>query len=107
MKYSFGERLKALRKAAGETQAELAQALGVTQSSLSSLESGVFNASKSTAQIADHYKVNALWLATGEGDKAAPPGGDTDAEEITRLYLSLGKETKLALKALLKAMITH
>ena len=107
MKYSFGERIKALRKAAGETQAELSRRIGITQAGLSALETGRFNASRHTAQIADHFGVNALWLATGEGVKLAAPGGDSDAEEITRLYLSLGKETKLALKALLKAMITH
>ena len=85
MKYKFGERIKALRKAAGETQVELAQALGVTQSSLSSLESGIFNASKSTAQIADHYGVSAIWLATGEGNKEIT-AATSDSEEMVRHY---------------------
>lgn len=106
MKYKFGERIKALRKAAGETQVELAQALGVTQSSLSSLESGIFNASKSTAQIADHYGVSAIWLATGEGNKEIT-AATSDSEEMVRHYLSLDDSQRATLLALVKSMASH
>jgi transcriptional regulator with XRE-family HTH domain len=104
MQNKFGERLKALRIAAGETQAELSKKLGITQAGLSALETGRFNASRHTAQIADHYKVNALWLATGEGVKDATPT-NSDQEEMTRIYLSLDEDKRKSLLALVKSML--
>jgi transcriptional regulator with XRE-family HTH domain len=103
MKYKFGERLKALRKESGETQVQLAQKIGLTQAALSLLEKGKFNASKHTAQIADHYKVNALWLATGVGHKEVALA-DSDQEEMTRIYLSLDEGKRKILLALVKSM---
>lgn len=103
MKAKFSERIKSLRQAAGETQSELAKKIGLTQAALSLLEKGKYNASKHTSQIADHYKVNALWLATGEGNKDAS-SIHSDQEEMTRMYLSLDDDKRKVLLALVKSM---
>ena len=103
MKYTFGKRIKELRKAAGETQTTLAEYLGVTQAAICALEGGQFNASRYTAQIANRYKANALWLATGDGNKDAS-SINSDQEQMTRMYLSLDDDKRKILLALVKSM---
>lgn len=67
----YGERLRAARRYAGFTQAELAVEIGgvCTQANISGLEKSLTaNGSEFTAQFADACKVNPIWLATGKGE---------------------------------------
>jgi transcriptional regulator with XRE-family HTH domain len=69
---TFGERLKAARKAAKMSQAALARRSGISQPSLSDFEGGKYLSSKLTPQIADALGVSAIWLATGKGPMRLP-----------------------------------
>ena len=60
-------RMKAARKHAGLTQKQLAEAASVEQPLISQLETGKTLKSAHIAQIAKACGVNAIWLASGEG----------------------------------------
>lgn len=99
MPTDFGRRLKAARKHAKLTQKALAPLTGMSQSNLSDLENTA-GGSSFTVQIAAACRVNAHWLATGEGDMLAgvtaqeslsvqPP---TLAEALEVLGIELARE---------------
>ncbi|WP_422101975.1 LexA family protein [Vreelandella sp.] len=67
----FKDRLKKARKLAGLNQAELAQKIGVQQTSISDLERGKSKSTSFATQIAHELGVSALWLATGKGEMNA------------------------------------
>ena len=67
----FKDRLKKARKLAGLNQAELAQKIGVQQTSISDLERGKSKSTSFSTQIAHELGVSALWLATGKGEMNA------------------------------------
>ena len=62
------DRLKQARKAAKKSQLQVAEAIGVTQSALSQLETGLVDSSSFLPAIANYLGVNAYWLQTGQGD---------------------------------------
>ncbi len=91
MASEYKDRLVSAREAAGKTQAQVADHIGMKQPSYSDLETGKSNSSTKNAQIADFLGVNALWLATGEGTR----DGDvvtgkfpTDEEILAKLSAS-------------------
>lgn len=63
----FGARLLLAREHAGMSQKELAEAVGMAQSTLSGAERNGSGSAKTT-QIAAATKVDATWLATGKGN---------------------------------------
>lgn len=65
---AFGQRMFEARTRAGLTQMQVRKALGVSQGTLSDLE-GEGQTSGMTPQYAELYRVNAHWLATGEGQR--------------------------------------
>jgi len=65
MSTDYGKRLKLARKHAQLTQKQLAPLAGITQSTLSELET-IAHGSAFTAQLAAACGVNARWLATGD-----------------------------------------
>ncbi|MFW1828061.1 XRE family transcriptional regulator [Acinetobacter sp. ULE_I092] len=62
---TLGARLKFARKEKRLTQNQLAEMVGIKQSTLSQLESGLMNSSTHLPAIADALGVGALWLQTG------------------------------------------
>lgn len=88
---SIGNRVRQARKSLGLTQKVLAAKVGMTQSSLSELETGESTGTTSVATIANVLGVNAYWLETGLGEMvsrdAAPPGDESgvDPADIIRL----------------------
>lgn len=64
---SIGTRIKLLRKEAKLSQIELAERVGLKQSTISDLEVGKSTGTTYLAQIAQVLGVNALWLETGKG----------------------------------------
>lgn len=90
----YGERLRTARKAAKLSQGQLATRTGnaCSQANISKLESGAATGSEFTAHLARALRVDAYWLATGEGDprmKAGLPAVLTPEEEDL-LYLFRG-----------------
>ncbi len=65
---AFGKRLYDSRREAKLTQKDVAKKIGIAQGTLSELESDG-NGSSYTSQLADIYKVSAVWLETGKGEK--------------------------------------
>ncbi|EPX3860867.1 LexA family protein [Acinetobacter baumannii] len=61
------DRLKQARKIAKKSQKEVAAAVGITQPTLSQLESGLVNSSTYLPSIAKYLNVDAYWLQTGLG----------------------------------------
>ncbi|RIQ16068.1 XRE family transcriptional regulator [Bordetella avium] len=81
---SFGRRLRQARKDANLTQAAAAKRAGMSQSTLSDLESDGSASSTYTPRLAYIYGVNARWLADGDGPMHAtdqPPGSSTTHEQ--------------------------
>lgn len=66
-------RIKTIRKNAGVTQAEFAEALGLSRSMISQVEAGmqVFS-DRSIRDICRIYGVDEIWLRTGSGDPYSP-----------------------------------
>lgn len=95
MSTDFGKRLKQARNTKKITQAKLAKAVGMPQSTLAQAESTGYG-SVWTPLLAAELGVNALWLATGEGAMAmdinSPPRqAANDAEEFSPLARSLAR----------------
>lgn len=64
----FKDRLKQARREARLTQAQLAERVGIDQTSISDLERGKSLSTSYIAQIAKTCQVSPNWLATGEGN---------------------------------------
>lgn len=62
------DRLKLARKNAKKSQKELADTIGITQPTLSQLESGIITSSTHLPNIARLLGVDLYWLQTGEGE---------------------------------------
>jgi SOS-response transcriptional repressor LexA len=67
MSTEFGKRVRAARKLARLSQVALARAVGLTQGTISEMET-LAHSSTATAQIAETCGVSAHWLATGDGE---------------------------------------
>lgn len=61
------DRLKVARKNARKSQLEVAEAIGITQSAYSQLETGRVDSSSHLPSIAKFLGVDSYWLQTGEG----------------------------------------
>lgn len=77
------DRLIEARKASGLTQSQVAEAIGVTQSSYSQLETGKVSSSSFLPSLAKVLNVDAYWLQTGETplDISKLPHGSMPVEE--------------------------
>ena len=64
------DRLKLARKNAKKSQADVADAIKITQSAYSQLETGRVDSSSHLPSIAKFLGVDAYWLQTGEGSSA-------------------------------------
>ena len=74
---SVGERLQKARKALHITQVEFGESLGITQSAISTVESGKVKLTDRLAQsIQNNYNINVEWLRTGEGEMLVEPSED-------------------------------
>lgn len=81
MTTDFGRRLKRARKHAGLTQKQLAPLVGMSQSNLSELET-VAHESRKTVLLAHACKVDAYWLATGDGDMLPTESSQSAAVQV-------------------------
>jgi transcriptional regulator with XRE-family HTH domain len=91
---TLGQRIKDFRKKLDISQHELCLRSGVSQVSISRLESDLDKSSTRIGSLAHALQCNALWLQTGEGK----PDLDYVAEEgFSKEY---SKETKIIIKLL-------
>ena len=83
------ERIKLVRKDAGDSQSGFAKKLGMTQNFIALLESGARNPSDRTLNdIVRVFGVNELWLRTGEGEMFKTA---TRNEEISKFFYDILK----------------
>lgn len=83
----IGKRIKDVRKQSQATQKDFASKLGLSENYIWQIEKGDRTPSDRTiADICREFKVNELWLRTGEGEPYAEP---TREEEMARLFKKL------------------
>lgn len=105
----YKDRLKAARKHARLTQGQLAEAVGLNQTSISDLERGKSKGSAYNARIAKRCGVSAIWLEDGIGEMIPARGGanaeplgtiaawdDSTPLDDDEVYVPLYKEVELA-----------
>jgi transcriptional regulator with XRE-family HTH domain len=103
-------RLAALRRREGQSQAALAQALGVSRSAIAQWETG--RAAPHHAhllKLAAHYRVSLEYLLFGEDKYAALAAQTADEAALLRLFRELAPEDRAALlrEALARARSTQ
>ena len=82
----MNNRLKKIRKALDLTQAEFAERIGSTQSTITGYESGRRSPSLPViAAICKEFNVNREWLVNGAGEMFAPDAGD-ELEALAKKY---------------------
>jgi transcriptional regulator with XRE-family HTH domain len=104
-KPSLAQRLKNLRVNRQLSQAEVADAVGMSRSYLGGIEQGHDAPGREyLVALANYYRVSLDWLTTGEGGEQQPPRILSDDEEtLISLYRKLPTEEAAALLQLLLA----
>ena len=88
---TIGERIKSVRKAKDLTLAEFGAKIGITASSMSTIESGKSNPSEQTLlSICREFDVNDYWLRNG-GDDADMFNRHERDEELSKFFGSIIK----------------
>ena len=83
----MNERIRAVRTAAGLTQPEFAEKLGLTKNFISLIENGQREPSDRTVRdICRVFGVNEAWLRTGEGEMHTPK---TRSEEMAEIFANV------------------
>ena len=85
----MGERIREIRKALGMTLEQFGERIGITASSMSTIENGKSNPSEQTIRaIIREFGVNEVWLRTGVGEMKRPM---TWQQEVTSYVNDLVK----------------
>jgi len=84
----FNENLKLIRKKMGLNQGDFGKPLGITGSSISSIERGLSKPSNSVLKLIEiKYQISRNWLFTGEGDPYIKvQEGNKGAESDASIY---------------------
>lgn len=101
----LNERIKTIRKNAGLSQDKFASMIGITFSSVSSLETGRNNPSEQTIRaICSEFNVNRYWLETGEGDPYIRKDTDDELAQQIRVVMKGRQDFAVAVLSALAAM---
>lgn len=98
------DRLKEARKKAKKSQKDVVDAIGITQSALSQLETGAVSSSSHLPAIARFLNVDSYWLQTGDGDIPAKPIIDNGFNNVS---FDVPKLRKIPLLDFVQAGIFH
>lgn len=94
----MNERLKQIRAEAGLSMREFAERIGISDSTVSLMESGTRNVTERTIRsICAEFGVRREWLETGKGDMYERKSEDAEAEAVLR---RIGQEHNPVLRAL-------
>lgn len=80
----YKERIKAARRHANLTQAQLAKIVGIDQASISDLERGRSQRSSYNASIAKACGVSAIWIESGTGPMVAPAADHANVKDVVQ-----------------------
>lgn len=80
----YKERIKAARRHAGLTQAQLAKVVGIDQASISDLERGRSQRSSYNASIAKACGVSAIWLESGSGPMVSADAEQSNVKDVVQ-----------------------
>ncbi|WP_409078047.1 LexA family protein [Pseudomonas sp. SZMC_28357] len=83
----YKERIKAARRHAGLTQAQLAKAVGIDQASISDLERGRSQRSSYNASIAKACGVSAIWIESGTGPMVTSDAEQSNIKDVVQLEM--------------------
>lgn len=95
LEMEYKDRVKAARKHARLTQAELAAQVGIDQASISDLERGRSQRSSYNASIAQVCGVSAIWLEKDEGEMLDGSGTDENGSPSTIDYALIPQLTAI------------
>ena len=88
---TINERLKALRTALNLTKTEFGEKVGLKQSTVGQLESGVRNVTERTIiLLAEKYNANEEWLRTGNGEMFKQESGGAVDDKFAALAAEYG-----------------
>lgn len=106
---SLRENVKSARERMGLTQVQLAKRVGVSQATISEIESGKSSdiASSTLFQLADALAVDPRALLTEEPVESAQRPPFHEEEAILKLFRRLSAENQRLLKAIAQVMIDH
>lgn len=83
-KMEYKERIKAARRHAGLTQAQLAKLVGIDQASVSDLERGRSQRSSYNASIAKACGVSAIWIESGSGPMVSETAEQSNVKGVVQ-----------------------
>ncbi|QXH63793.1 LexA family transcriptional regulator [Pseudomonas azerbaijanorientalis] len=83
-KMEYKERIKAARRHAGFTQAQLAKLVGIDQASISDLERGRSQRSSYNASIAKACGVSAIWIESGSGPMVSETNEQSNVKDVVQ-----------------------
>lgn len=104
MESTLQTRLKEARRAAGLTQPQVAEKVGMSQPNYSDLERGKNKSSTLLPQIAFVLGVRPYWLATGEGPRSEDELLDIDERELIAAWRTFALESKRTVLTQFKAL---
>ena len=98
----IGRRLRSVRDVNKNTQAEIAELLKVTKSTVSKYERGALSLTPSNInRLCNRFNINHNWLLTGNGDMFTPQSNTPDLNaKLARLPQKSAKALKILLDAL-------
>ncbi len=96
---TIGERIRWLRKQREMTLIELSACIGISNQSLSAIETGKNNPSNQTIMLlCQQFRVNELWLRTGVGEPfAKKPRSEVITEYVGQIADGNRSETEMLL----------
>lgn len=103
------DRIKAVRKAAGLTQQEFAESLGLKQNTVATYEIGrLLPSDRTITDICRNYSVNETWLRTGAGEMFRPRSREDEiASFMAGLLSGEGTEFQRRLVSVLARLSTE
>lgn len=101
-----GSRIRALRKAKGWSQVKLAKLVGISQASLSELETGDSHTPSGNAllSLAKHLETDPEFILTGRASPVSEPVKDMEEVELLKLWRELDSGHRSAVLATARAL---
>jgi transcriptional regulator with XRE-family HTH domain len=102
----IGKRVRALRKALGFTQVQLAKRVGVSQSAVSDIERGdtTYVLGPTLSSLAAALRTNTDWLMSGNGSAAPVIQTDDSESELLAMFRAMDAQSRAALLTVARSM---